>query len=289
MTRSGRGITLPTCIELGTGDVAVFLLHGVGGRATAWDQTLPVLAGQGFRCIAWDAPGYGESPWVEPYTTRSLANALLELINSVGATRNVILGHSMGGLIAQEAVAMRATGIHGLILFSTSPAFGKPGGDWQQQFLTSRFAPLDAGLGLAGMAPALVKSMVAPAQIGDGLGDMQGNVQGNVQGDAQRYTHAVMAAVKLMSSVPEATYRAALSAIVSFNRLDNLANIAVPTLCLAGEFDTNAPPAVMEKMASRIPNARYQCLAGVGHLGNLEAPDQFNAAVLAFLKTHFAA
>ena len=276
MTPSGRGTTLPTCIELGTGDVAVFLLHGVGGRATAWDKTMPVLAGQGFRCIAWDAPGYGESAWVEPYTTRSLANALLELINSVGATRNVILGHSMGGLIAQEAVAMRATGIHGLILFSTSPAFGKPGGDWQKQFLTSRFAPLDAGLGLAGLAPALVKSMVAPAQNGD--------VQGN-----ERYTHAVMEAVKLMSSVPEATYRAALSAIVSFNRLDNLANIAVPTLCLAGEFDTNAPPAVMEKMASRIPNARYQCLPGVDHLGNLEAPDQFNAAVLAFLKMHFAA
>ena len=262
-------MTIPTCIELGLGDVAVFLLHGVGGRAGAWDLTMPALADEGFRCIAWDAPGYGNSAMVEPYTTQSLAHALLALIDSVGAKRNVILGHSMGGLIAQEAVALRATGIHGLILFSTSAAFGKPGGDWQQQFLASRFAPLDAGLGMAGLAPALVKGMVAPGSHADAAG--------------------VLAAVKLMGSVPEATYRAALSAIVSFNRLDNLAKIAVPTLCLAGEFDTNAPPAVMEKMAHRIPNARYQCLPGVGHLGNLEAPDQFNAAVIAFLTTHFAA
>ena len=52
-------MNVPTCIELGLGDVAVFLLHGVGGRAGAWDKTMPVLADEGFRCIAWDAPGYG--------------------------------------------------------------------------------------------------------------------------------------------------------------------------------------------------------------------------------------
>ena len=262
-------MTVPTCIELGLGDVAVFLLHGVGGRAGAWDKTMPVLADEGFRCIAWDAPGYGQSAMVGPYTTQSLAKALLALIDSVGAKRNVILGHSMGGMIAQEAVAVNAAAIHGLILFSTSPAFGKPGGEWQQHFLESRFAALDAGQGMAGLAPTLINSMVAPGSTADAAG--------------------VTAAIALMSSVPEATYRAALSAIVSFNRLDNLANIAVPTLCLAGEFDTNAPPAVMEKMASRIPNAQYECLPGVGHLGNLEAPDRFNAAVLAFLTTHFAA
>ena len=176
-------MTIPTCIELGLGDVAVFLLHGVGGRAGAWDLTMPALADEGFRCIAWDAPGYGNSAMVEPYTTQSLAHALLALIDSVGAKRNVILGHSMGGLIAQEAVALRATGIHGLILFSTSAAFGKPGGDWQQQFLASRFAPLDAGLGMAGLAPALVKGMVAPGSHADAAG--------------------VLAAVKLMGSVPK--------------------------------------------------------------------------------------
>ncbi len=262
-------MTLPNYSEQGTGDTAVFLLHGVGGGQQAWAQTLPALAAHGYRAIAWDAPGYGNSAPVEPYTTLELARALHKVIAHVGARRNVLLGHSMGWMIAQEVFALEPgnnhPNIHGLIMFATSPAFGKPGGDWQQQFLQSRFAPLDAGEGMAGLAPELVRGMFAPGASG---ADMA-------------------AAVQVMSGVPEATYRAALSAIVSFNRLDNLSHINVPTLCLACELDNNAAPAVMEKMAARIAGAQYTCLPGVGHLGNMEQPDAFNAAVLKFLKQHF--
>ena len=258
-------MTIPNYFEQGTGDTAVFLLHGVGGGQQAWAQTLTALAAHGYRAIAWDAPGYGGSALVEPYTTLELARSLHQLIVHVGARRNVVLGHSMGGLIAQEAFALAPRNIHGLILFATSPAFGKPGGDWQQQFLQSRFAPLDAGAGMAGLAPDLVRGMFAP---GASNADMA-------------------AAVAVMSGVPVATYRAALSAIVSFNRLDNLPNINVPTLCLACELDKNAAPLVLEKMAARIAGAEYVCLPGVGHLGNMEQPGAFNAAVLKFLSLHF--
>ena len=55
-------------------------------------------------------------------------------------------------------------------------------------------------------------------------------------------------------------------------------------LCLAGEHDRNAPPAMMERMAAKIPGARYVCLAGVGHLPNVEAPELFDQAVLEFLR-----
>jgi 3-oxoadipate enol-lactonase len=54
-------------------------------------------------------------------------------------------------------------------------------------------------------------------------------------------------------------------------------------LCLACEKDPNAPPQVMERMAGKIPGARYVCLPGVGHLPNLEAPTAFDAAILDFL------
>ena len=118
---------------------------------------------------------------------------------------------------------------------------------------------------MAGLAPELVRSMFAP---GASNADMA-------------------AAVALMGCVPEVTYRAALSAIVSFNRLGNLPNIQVPTLCLACELDKNAAPAVMEKMAARIAGAEYACLPGVGHLGNMEHPAAFNTAILKFLNQHF--
>ena len=128
------------------------------------------------------------------------------------------------------------------------------------------FAPLDAGVGLVGLATTLVRGMVAP--------------------DASE--QAVLAAERLMARVPEASYRAALSAIVSFSRLENLAHIRVPALCIAGEHDQNATPGVMEKMAARIPEGQYVCLDNVGHLANMERPDAFNAVVLEFLKQHFS-
>lgn len=256
---------MPAYLEQGEGDTAVFLLHGVGGGKEAWAHNQPVLASQGFRTVAWDMPGYGASAPLSPCTNALLADALKTLIAHVGARRNVLLGHSMGGMVAQELVALHPALVHGLILYSTSPAFGKADGAWQQQFLQSRFAPLDQGLGMAGLANKLVPTMFAP--------------------DAEPARIAEAAA--LMARVPAESYRAALSAIVSFNRLAALGNIAVPTLCLAGELDLNAPPAVVEKMAGRIPDAAYVCLPQVGHIANLEQPALFNNAVLTFLKQHF--
>ena len=63
-----------------------------------------------------------------------------------------------------------------------------------------------------------------------------------------------------MSAVPPATYRAALHALMSFDRRALLPAITVPTLALAGEVDPNAPPAVMQKMAEKIPGAAYAVL-----------------------------
>ena len=60
----------------------------------------------------------------------------------------------------------------------------------------------------------------------------------------------------------------------------------MPTLLVAGEFDRNAPPAVMKAMADKITGAEFVTLAGLGHLMNLEAPETFDAAVLDFLARH---
>ncbi len=258
---------LPATIERGAGATAVFLLHGVGGGKQAWRDNLPALAAAGYRAIAWDMPGYGQTPAIEPCTVGTLAAALAALIDHVGADRNIVLGHSMGGMVAQELVAMAPARVHGLILSGTSPAFGRADGNWQQQFLRDRFAPLDAGQTMAQLAAQLVPAMMAP------------------DADPQ----ALQLAREVMAAVPQASYRAALQAIVAFNRLDDLARIAVPTLCLAGEHDRNASPSVMRRMAERIPGAQYLCLPAVGHLANMERPEAFNAAVLQFMQAHFPA
>ncbi len=247
----------------------MFLLHGVGGGHAAWAASQAVLAAQAYRVVAWDMPGYGASAMAEPYTNAALTEALHALVAHIGAARNVLVGHSMGGMVAQEAIALRPSAIDGLVLLATSPAFGTPGGDWQQQFLHNRFAPLDAGLGMQHLAATLVGGMFAHST------DSTGST-------------GQLLATELMAQVPEATYRAALRAIVSFDQRANLAHIKVPTLCVAAEHDGNAPPAVMQKMAAAISQAHYTCLAGCGHLANMEQPAAFNAVLLAYLQQHFA-
>jgi 3-oxoadipate enol-lactonase len=88
-----------------------------------------------------------------------------------------------------------------------------------------------------------------------------------------------------MASVPEASYRAMMLALLGFDQRKALANISIPTLVLSGSKDKNAPAPMMAKMATYIPASTYVELEGAGHLVNLERPKAFDAALDQFLKT----
>lgn len=247
----------------------------------AFSPQVESFASAGYRAVAWDMPGYGYSPPVEPYTFKALAESCIDLIDqllesearlpsghSPDATGGlVLLGHSMGGMVAQEVVARRPDKVRRLILCGTSAAFGKRSDGqaaqaWAGQFVAARTAPLDAGKSMAEVAQMLVPKMVGPGAMPEG---------------ARLAEHC-------MAGVPAATYRRALDALVRFDRQAELAQIRVPTLLIGGEFDRVAAPTVMKQMADSIPRARYAELAGMGHLMNLEAPDEFDALVLNFLR-----
>ena len=74
-----------------------------------------------------------------------------------------------------------------------------------------------------------------------------------------------------------------MEAIVTFDERGNLGQIHVPVLCLVGEFDRQAPASMMQRMAQKIPGAKFVMLPGLGHLPNLESPAAFDAAVLDYL------
>jgi 3-oxoadipate enol-lactonase len=85
--------------------------------------------------------------------------------------------------------------------------------------------------------------------------------------------------------VHEASYRAAILALLDFDQREALGNIVVPALVLSGSKDRNAPAPMMAKMATCIPSATYVELEGAGHLVNLERPEAFNRALDRFLGT----
>lgn len=268
-------MTLPAYDVCGQGDVTVLLLHGIGGGRSIWADaasgTASAIAAAGCRAVAVDLPGYGGSAAMGPPDMDALVAAVDHLITFLAAPRVVLLGHSMGGMVAQELVARAPRRVQGLVLACTSASFGKPDGDWQARFVAERLAPLDAGLGMAGMAHALVPGLLVPGLLAPFASD-----------------HARQVATALMTGVPESTYRGALVAIAGFDRREALADIHMPVLCLAGEHDRTAPPEVMQRLASRIDGAEFVCLPGAGHIANLEQSAAFNAAVVSFLQRHFS-
>ncbi len=241
-------------------------LHGIGGAARAWRGQLEFFRDR-YRTIAWDMPGYGGSAPLPTVSIAALADALQDFLEQVSAEKPILVGHSIGGMIVQQLLARSPRIAGAIVLAQTSPAFGKPEGEWQKAFIEARLGPLDRGETMASLAPILVRELVGddPAPGGMEL------------------------ARDCMASVSEATYRATMLALMGFDLRKTLGNIAVPTLVLSGSKDNNAPATMMAKMATLIPSATYLELEGAGHLVNLERPQAFNAALDQFLKTNVAA
>ncbi len=235
----------------------LFFLHGVGGGRAAWDRQVPYFSARGYRCVAWDQPGYGGTPTAEPYTFEKVAEALARQVDEPA----VLVGHSMGGMVAQETYARFPDKVRALVLSFTSPAFAG-GGEFARQFVAARVGALDAGKTMAEVAAALMPTMRGTKS------DPQG----------------VDLAQRVMAAVPPETYRKAVQLLTTFDRRENLPKIGVPTLLVAGSDDRVAPPAVHEKMSKRIPGAQYVLLEGCGHLGPMDQPEAFNTAVERFLR-----
>lgn len=239
-------------------------LHGVGGGHHAWERQLPYFGGLGYPAHAWDQPGYGHSAIVEPYDLERISLSLARLIESLGSEPAVLVGHSMGGLVAQETYVRHPQLVKALALCFTSPAFAGGSSDFTKQFIAARIGPLDQGKTMADIAKALMPTMRG------GKSDPAG----------------LALAEQIMSGIPPDTYRKAVRLLTTFDRRKELADIKVPALLIAGSDDKTAPPAMMERMAQKIPGAEYVLLDGCGHLGPMDQPEAFNAALLSFLERH---
>jgi pimeloyl-ACP methyl ester carboxylesterase len=257
-----RRVPTPAYAAAGAGPKTVLFLHGIGGNRDSFADELPRLS-KACRALAWDMPGYGASPPIAPLTFEALAQAVVAVLDAERAEKAVLVGHSLGGMIAQETAARFPQRVSGLVLFATSAAFGGKDDKFKNEFLAQRLAPLDAGKSMPEIAEELTKGLFGPHPP-----------------EAARRR-----AIASMGAIPTTSYRAALECIVTFNRTDDLARIACPTLVLAAEHDRLAPPKTMERMAQRIPGARYRCIAGAGHLANFEQPAAFAAVLDEFLAT----
>jgi 3-oxoadipate enol-lactonase len=246
--------------------VPVVFLQGIVGPARLWDPQVAAFRAAGYDPIPLDLPGYGARPPVDHLTFDMLAEDVERAVDERGLDHPVLVGHSLGGMIAQTCLRRWPFGYRAAVLSGTSPAFGNPSGDFQKKFVADRLAPLDAGKSMADIAPEAVEQLMAPG--------------------ADPQNRALL--IEEMGKVSPRTYRAAVTCLVDFDERANLGNIQVPVLCMVGELDRNAPAPMMERMAGKIPGAKYVCLPALGHMPNLEAPQAYNVAMLEFLSETLA-
>jgi len=246
---------------------AVVLLHAGVADARMWNEQLAALASR-HRAVAYDRRGFGGSLHAdEPY---SMVGDLLAVLDAVSpASPAILVGCSQGGRIAIDTALAHPQRVRALVL--VAPALsGAPQID-------SFPEPLQALVDELKRAEASgdierLNALEAQAWL-DGPAAAPGRV-----GGAARELFLAMNGIALRAQ-PRGTEIQPPSAA------DSLRLVQVPTLLLWGDLDFPHLQARCDTLAAQLPKVRGEVLHGTAHLPNLEQPERFNRALLAFCES----
>jgi pimeloyl-ACP methyl ester carboxylesterase len=267
-----------------TDGTTIVLVHGLGGSHLNWDLLAPKLTARA-RVLAIDLPGFGMSePTGRPATIRSNVAVLARFIREVCDRPVVLVGNSMGGLVSILLTARMPPLVHGLVLLDPalpaptrvlrSPATAArlglhalPGvGEWLRRARRRRIgarATVRETLRLCGIEQDALPAELIERSVA--LIERQSDVTG--------MDRAFLSASRSLAWVLVRTraYRAAMS------------SISVPVLLVHGDRDQLVPVTAARGAARNHAAWRYVELAGVGHLPQLQVPDELARQILAWL------
>lgn len=260
--------------EAGEGGRPLLLLHGLTGAKEDFRDCIDPLAAEGFWVVAPDQRGHGATGGPDDeaaYSLERFAADAVELIEALGWERTDLLGHSMGGMIAQTLVLSRPDLVGRLVLMDTSsgPVDG----------LDPDIMRLGVDLCRAeGMAAVL-----AVMKLGDGALDTAAHQQ--LLADSPGWE--AWEDEKFLAS-SGAMWSAMISALIDpEDRIEDLRAVRSPTLVLVGDQDTPFL-ASSRAMAEVIPDARLAVLTGGGHQPQFECPELWWEELSTFLRAEFS-
>jgi pimeloyl-ACP methyl ester carboxylesterase len=272
LTSDAGPVTLAVAEE-GDGGRPLLLVHGFTGAKEDFTDWLDPLAELGWHAVAPDLRGHGASSHPDEESAYSLdlfTSDLLALVDALGWERSVLLGHSMGGMVAQTTILRAPARFEGLVLMDTS----------------HRTLRADRGLVEMGIAIARNEGIAAVMAAQDALGaeDAPLGTPAHERLLATRPGYREFGQRKMLASSP-AMYAAMLQALTDpegEDRLDRLAAVDVPTLVLVGDQDEPfLKPS--RRMAATIPGAELVVLPDGGHSPQFESSEQWWKALSTFL------
>jgi pimeloyl-ACP methyl ester carboxylesterase len=241
--------------EFETSQRCVVLLHGAGFDHTIWALHSRWFAHHGFGVLAPDLPGHGRSSGAPLATIADMADWTAALLDTAGAGKAKLVGHSMGSLIALETAARHPTRVSALSLIGTA-------------------ATMTVGPDLLKAAEANDQAAIDMVSIW-GLG-FQAELGGSLAPGLWMHTGAQRVLEKCRPGVlfndlsACNAYQGALAAATQ---------ISVPVTLILGERDMMTPAKAGKALAAALPNSRTVVLPGAGHMMMVERPDELLAAL----------
>ena len=247
----------------------VVLLHGMNFYGEYWTGTIDVLRKEGFRVVVPDQVGFGRSTKaVIPYTVSDMAANTRKLLETLGIQKAMIVGHSMGGMVATRFALLYPDVVEKLVLYNqiglTDAKLERPPASIDAAYKNLLNQTYDAVYqGLARYFP------------------------GGLKPEYERYVK-IQYGWSLSGNWPQAAMVRALAQQMVYEDpvVYDWAHIKAPTLELGGEKDGASPDfaQLAKKACETIPRCELVLFPGLGHVPHFEAPDLFHKALLKFLK-----
>ena len=235
--------------------------NSLGTTHRMWEPQLEAFTTH-FRVLRYDTRGHGQSSVTPgPYTIEQLGGDVLQLLDSLRLDRVHFCGLSMGGMVGMYLGANAASRLHKLVLCNTAAKIGTP------DVWNARITAVQQG-GMKSVAGGVIDRWLTAGY----------------RAAHPRETAQVLA---MLESADPAGYVANCAAVRDMDYREQLHRLQAPTLIIAGTHDPATPPPDGRFLVSHIRGAKYAELPAA-HLSNIEARDEFNREVLAFLQSQGA-
>jgi len=244
----------------GEGPPIVFV-HGLGATSNVWHAQRVTLS-KYYRVIVYDRSGCGRSQRArDDYSIDAWADELAGLLDYLAVPSAVVVGHSLGSMVAQRFAGKYAKRTRALILAGAEAELPPDA----RQALTERARVIEAQGLLAAVGPWLASALSA----------------------ATREANPALAGLlrEMYLSNDARTYALQCLALRDGDVRVEHASIACPTLLTVGDQDPVTPLSWQRQIAARIADSRIRIIPGTSHMTMLEAPAVFNTVVLDFLTT----
>ena len=234
---------------------AVVFVNSLGTDFRLWDKILPSLP-ETLRVIRYDKRGHGLSACPPPpYGMGALVTDLERLLDHLEVRDAVVVGCSIGGMIAQGIAVKRLDQVRAMVLSNTGAKIGT------SEMWTERIDTVKTG-GIAALSDTILERWFSKPF---------------------HATAEFKAWEAMLVRTPVDGYVGCSAAIAGTDFYSTTASLTLPTLAIAGSEDGSTPPDLVRETAALVKGSRFELIRGAGHLPMVEKPEEFSEVLNGFL------